>query len=96
MLGVPLEYSHEASQGSLPDGVAATPEEVDTAIRQYFMEGQHPLPPGCEPDAVKLFVGNIPKHLTEQQLRPVFECIGPVVRLSVVSIVLRLIEFIFY
>lgn len=28
-------------------------------------------PPGCEPDAYKLFIGNVPKRCTEHDLRPV-------------------------
>ncbi len=32
------------------------------------------MPPlGCDPDAIKLFVGNVPLHYTEQQLMPVFQ-----------------------
>lgn len=40
-------------------------------------------PAGCAPDAVKLFVGNIPKHYTEDQLIPLFESVGTVVELSI-------------
>lgn len=29
------------------------------------------LPAGCAPDAYKLFVGNVPKAFTEEELRPV-------------------------
>ena len=31
---------------------------------------------GCGPDAIKLFVGNIPKHLDEVALLPFFEQAG--------------------
>jgi len=33
-------------------------------------------PAGCSPDAIKLFVGNIPKSCTEEQLMSFFETIG--------------------
>lgn len=68
----------------LADGVPPSTAEVDEAVRQYFEYGQHPLPPGCDPDAIKLFVGNIPKQLTEPELKPIFQCIGPVARLTIV------------
>lgn len=42
-------------------------------------------PPGCEPDAIKLFVGNIPLNYTEEQLLPLFQQIGQVVELVVVG-----------
>lgn len=35
-------------------------------------------PPGCDPDAMKLFVGNIPKTCTEDQLLPLFQSVGKV------------------
>ena len=45
----------------------------------------HDVPPlGCNPDAMKLFVGNIPKTYTADSLRPLFEAIGTVVELVVV------------
>ncbi len=37
------------------------------------------MPPlGCAPDAVKLFVGNVPRSATEQQLLPLFSSLGTV------------------
>ncbi|KAJ8032416.1 CUGBP Elav-like family member 1 [Holothuria leucospilota] len=39
-----------------------------------------PLP---DPDSVKMFVGQIPKTMTEEQLRPMFEEFGPVYHLNV-------------
>ncbi|KAG2499151.1 hypothetical protein HYH03_002733 [Edaphochlamys debaryana] len=41
-------------------------------------------PPGCAPDAIKLFVGNVPKSCTEEQLLPLFQSIGKVVELVIV------------
>ncbi|GBF95952.1 CUG-BP- and ETR-3-like factor [Raphidocelis subcapitata] len=40
-------------------------------------------PPGCAPDAYKLFIGNVPSCYTERDLRPLFESVGPVVELVV-------------
>jgi hypothetical protein len=35
------------------------------------------MPPlGCGQDAYKLFVGNVPKHLTEDDLLPIFSTVG--------------------
>ncbi|KAG1671186.1 hypothetical protein FOA52_010122 [Chlamydomonas sp. UWO 241] len=41
-------------------------------------------PPGCSADAIKLFVGGIPKCYTEGQLMPFFQVIGNVIDLVVV------------
>lgn len=41
-------------------------------------------PIGCDPDAIKLFVGNLPKSCTEQQLLQLFESVGKVVELVIV------------
>ena len=41
------------------------------------------LPAGCAPDAYKLFVGNVPKSFTEEELRPVGAAAASVLRGSV-------------
>lgn len=49
------------------------------------LDYSHDVPPlGCNADAMKLFVGNIPKTYTADSLRPLFEAIGTVVELVVV------------
>lgn len=49
------------------------------------LDYSHDVPPlGCNADAMKLFVGNIPKTYTAESLRPLFEAIGTVVELVVV------------
>ncbi|GBF89388.1 hypothetical protein Rsub_01960 [Raphidocelis subcapitata] len=39
-------------------------------------------PPGCAPDAYRLFVGNLPSCFSVEELRPLFEAIGPVAELT--------------
>ena len=69
----------------LRDGEAATPSEVVAALSEYMARANRPKPPtGCAADAVKLFVGNIPKHCTEAVLHKVFQCYGVIVEIAVV------------
>lgn len=52
-----------------------------TNMNSSMERKQHgPLP---DPDSVKMFVGQIPKTMTEEQLRPMFEEFGPVYHLNV-------------
>jgi CUG-BP- and ETR3-like factor len=41
-------------------------------------------PAGCSPDTIKLFVGNIPRGLSEEELLPLFETAGEVIECVVV------------
>ncbi|GAX72674.1 hypothetical protein CEUSTIGMA_g130.t1 [Chlamydomonas eustigma] len=50
-----------------------------------LVQVQESPPAGCDADAIKLFVGNIPKLCTEEQLQPFFETVGKVVELVIVK-----------
>lgn len=97
-----MAQGHHAAQGGhqpsqpapsthLRDGEAATPSQVVAALSEYMARPNRPKPPtGCAADAVKLFVGNIPKHCTEAVLHKVFQCYGVIVEIAVVcSVVLQ-------
>lgn len=71
------------SQGKLLDAAAAAAGLGEASSSNTGLHTEL-LPAGCAPDAYKLFVGNVPKTFTEEDLRPVFEAVGPVVELVVV------------
>lgn len=68
----------------LPDGIVPAPESIALAICDYMQYHRQRVPAGCEPDAIKLFVGNLPRCCTEDMLRAVFERFGTVVEVAVV------------
>jgi hypothetical protein len=86
--GPPMRGPYHGLQRSsthLHDGVPATAHEVVQAIAEYMARPNSAKPPpGCGPDAIKLFVGNIPKHCTEAVLHKVFQCYGLLVEIAVV------------
>lgn len=80
--------AHLQQVPSVPDGVRPTQERVDAAIRDYSLHNKHSVPLGCAPDAIKLFVGNLPRGCLEDSLRPIFSRFGNVVDISVVRFLL--------
>eukprot|EP01026_Neomeris_dumetosa_P030546 TRINITY_DN24423_c0_g1_i2.p1 TRINITY_DN24423_c0_g1~~TRINITY_DN24423_c0_g1_i2.p1 ORF type:complete len:517 (+),score=60.84 TRINITY_DN24423_c0_g1_i2:117-1553(+) len=54
---------------------------VDSKVVRDFNQP----PPGCDSDAIKLFVGSIPPKYTEDRLRPYFANIGDVIEISVLE-----------
>lgn len=71
----------------MPGGLAlatSLPVAPNLSMMQTtFLDALEPTenpPPGCAPDAIKLFVGNVPKSCTDEQLLPLFQSIGKVRR----------------
>jgi hypothetical protein len=58
------------SQGKLLDAAAAAAGLGEASSSSAGLHTEL-LPAGCAPDAYKLFVGNVPKTFTEEDLRPV-------------------------
>jgi CUG-BP- and ETR3-like factor len=62
---------------------SALPVPHTAGLQASFLEAMQlepvEVPPlGCAPDAIKLFVGNVPKVCNEEQLLPMFQAVGKV------------------
>lgn len=66
----------------LRDGVLPTQQDIELAIMDYLQHSPSPPPSGCDPDAVKLFFGSIPRNLSEQDLLPMLQMVGSVVHVA--------------
>lgn len=58
------------SQGKLLDAAAAAAGLSEASSSGAVLHTEL-LPAGCAPDVYKLFVGNVPKAFTEEDLKPV-------------------------
>ncbi|KAJ9515120.1 hypothetical protein QJQ45_028921 [Haematococcus lacustris] len=84
-MGLGLPPSSHLGQSMLGSTYGLDPSTVAMgAMGGLETEITETPPAGCAPDAIKLFVGNIPKSCTEEQLLPFFETVGLVVELVIV------------
>ncbi|GLC56141.1 hypothetical protein PLESTB_001073100 [Pleodorina starrii] len=80
-----------AAVNAFGGGLTAYPPVSSSSLAAAAAAGMDSLespletpPPGCDPDVIKLFVGNIPKNCSEELLLPLFQSIGKVVELVIV------------
>ncbi|CAG7719872.1 unnamed protein product, partial [Allacma fusca] len=65
-------------EGREKDGEGTVEKENEVINGDTFSPGDVP-----DPDAIKMFVGQVPKHLSEAELRALFEEFGPVYQINV-------------